>query len=97
MAGEEPQQPVRRRFWFQGLDPAKYAEIEADLERREQLRRERSLAAALESAAAVEPAQGVSLPVGPERTDWQAVAEGLRGLAVKLRQVAEEGPGPSPG
>jgi hypothetical protein len=62
------------------------------MERREQLGRERELA-----AAAVEPAQPATRPAEPEPTDWLAVAEGLRGLGGKLRQVAEEGPGPSPG
>jgi hypothetical protein len=91
MIGEEPWQPVRRRFRFrEGLDPVKFAEIERDLERREQLRRERA------SAAAVPAAVRDSNPADPGATDWGDVADGLRHLAEQLRRAAE-GPGPSPG
>jgi hypothetical protein len=94
---EGPQQAARRRFFVPGLDPLKFAEIEREMEERERLRRERELAAAVAAAAAVEPGPPATRPAESDATDWLAVAEGLRGLAGKLRQVAEEGPGPSPG
>jgi hypothetical protein len=73
----------------EGLDPVKYAEIERELEEREQLRRSRA------SAVAVPAATRDGEPTAPVAMDWGAVAEGLRGLASQLRRAAE-GPGPSP-
>jgi MoxR-like ATPase len=91
MASDEPQQPARRRFFFEGLDPVKFEAIEREMEQREQLRRSRALAPA--QPAAVPESQ----PADPGAMDWGDVAAGLRHLAGQLRQVAEEGPGPSPG
>jgi hypothetical protein len=93
MSSDQPQQPAPRRFFFPGLDPVKYAEIERELEEREQLRRARASAVAVPAMPA---ATRESEPTAPGAMDWGAVAEGLRGLASQLRRAAE-GPGPSPG
>jgi hypothetical protein len=83
MTGE---QPARRRFFFKGLDPAKFEVIEREMEERERARRSRALAAAV-------PAAADSSPTDSGAIDWGDVAAGLRHLAQQLRQVAAEGPG----
>jgi hypothetical protein len=89
MRGDQPWQPVRRRFRFrEGLDPVKFAEIEREMEEREQVRRAKA------STAAVPAAVRDGKPADPGATDWGAVAAGLRHLAEQLRRAAE-GPGPS--
>jgi hypothetical protein len=77
MLGDQPWRPSRRLRFREGLDPVKYAEIERELEEREQHRR------AGESAAAIEPA-GDTAPVDPG-------AEGGQSLAVAVPAAPRDG------
>jgi hypothetical protein len=113
MLGDQPWRLSRRLRFREGLDPVKYAEIERELEEREQHRRAGESAAPIEPAAenapvdpgaegrqslamAVPAATRDGEPTALGATDWEAVAEGLRGLASQIRRAAE-GPGSSPG
>jgi hypothetical protein len=90
MASDQPQQPAQRRFFIKGLDPVKFAEIEREMEEREQLRRSRVLAQAQPAAVPEsQPADSGAMDWGDVAAD---VAAGLRGLADQLRR-ATEGPG----
>jgi hypothetical protein len=67
MLGDQPWRRSGRLRFREGLDPVKYAEIERELEEREQHRR------AGESAAAIEPASD-NAPVDPGGEGRQSVA-----------------------
>ena len=67
---------------LQGLDPEKYAELEAECAAREQQRRARSA-----TSEVVPPSPGPA-PSDPAREYAAAVAEGFRALATRLRELA---------
>src|SRR5262245_56961661 len=83
MLGDQTWRPSQRLRFREGLDPVKYAEIERELEEREQRRR------AGESAAAIEPAADKA-PVDPG-------GQGCRGLATAVSVAPRDGEPPAPG